>query len=60
MKGRHTGANLAKFLTETLDKYNIKKKAIFVSVDNAKNAELQVELSAQDEAVMLEIITCED
>ena len=57
LKGKHTGSELSRFLVSTAKSYKILKKILFVSVDNASNAKLQVELSAEQESLLFEIAT---
>lgn len=53
--GKHTSSELAQFLTSVAKKYSILHKVLFVSLDNARNAKLLVELTAEQEALLFEI-----
>ena len=56
LTGRHTGTNLYKLLTNICRKYIILQKVMLISVDNSTNAELQIELSAREQSILIEYL----
>lgn len=55
LDGGHTGSKLSSFLVQACQKYKIMDKMVFISVANAANANMQVQLSAEEQQRLAEI-----
>lgn len=55
LRSRHTGQELSKFLLQECRKFGIEKKVAFVTTDGASNARKQVELTAAEIGILVDI-----
>lgn len=53
--GKHTGQVLSQFLLAATRKYGIFKKVVMISVNNASNTIAQIRLTAEEEAILVDV-----